>query len=182
MKRALLVGAGTLAGVAALIALNPEAGTATTATASGSTSAGSRSTSSAGTTTATPTATPSASASSSAPSGSTPSASASAAATTGATATDGTYTGDAVDVGRGYGTVQVEVTVTGGKVVDVTALAVPQNDPRSSQISSQAVPMLVQQAIAAQSASIAGVSGATYTSSGFAQSLRSALVQAGLGS
>jgi len=42
------------------------------------------------------------------------------------------------------------------------------------------VPMLVQQAIAAQNASISGISGATYTSSGFAQSLRSALIQAGL--
>ena len=72
------------------------------------------------------------------------------------------------------------MTVTGGRVVDVTALAVPQNDPRSAQISSQAVPMLVQQAIAAQNASISGISGATYTSSGFAQSLRSALIQAGL--
>ena len=157
MKRALLVGAGTLAGVAALITLNPEAGTATTATASGATSTGSSSAGSSGT-------------------------SAGTSATTGTTATDGTYAGDAVDVGRGYGTVQVQVTVTSGKVVDVTALAVPQNDPRSSQISSQAVPMLVQQAIAAQTASISGVSGATYTSSGFAQSLRSALVQAGLSS
>ena len=45
----------------------------------------------------------------------------------------------------------------------VTALAVPQNDPRSSQISSQAVPMLVDQAISAQSSSISGVSGATAT-------------------
>jgi uncharacterized protein with FMN-binding domain len=146
MKRALLVGAGTLAGVAALITLNPEATTTTAAAATGTSTA----TTSGSSTTST------------------------------TTATDGTYTGSAVDVGRGYGTVQVEVTVTGGKVVDVTALAVPQNDPRSAQISTQAVPMLVQQAISAQSSSIAGISGATYTSTGFAESLRSALVQAGL--
>ena len=146
MKRALLVGAGTLAGVAALITLNPEATTTTAAAATG-----------------TSTATTSGSST-----------------TTTASATDGTYTGSAVDVGRGYGTVQVEVTVTGGKVVDVTALAVPQNDPRSAQISSYAVPTLVEQAISAQSSGIAGISGATYTSNGFVESLRSALVQAGL--
>ena len=155
MKRAVLVGVGTLAGVAALVVLNPEAGSAgsgSTAVASGSTPSGA---SSSGT-------------------------SSSSRGTSSGAVKDGTYTGDAVDVGRGYGTMQVEVTVTGGRVVDVTALAVPQNDPRSAQISSEAVPMLVQQAIAAQSASIAGLSGATYTSNGFAQSLRSALVQAGL--
>ena len=67
-----------------------------------------------------------------------------------------------------------------GKVTDVTALAVPQNDPRSSQISSYAVPQLVSQAIEAQSSSISGISGATFTSNGFAQSLASALTQAGL--
>jgi uncharacterized protein with FMN-binding domain len=62
----------------------------------------------------------------------------------------------------------------------VDALAVPENDPRSAQISTQAVPMLVEQAISARSSSIAGISGATCTSVGFAESLRSALVQAGL--
>jgi len=153
MKRAVLVGAGTLAGVAALVVLNPEAGSAGAGAGAGSTAVAS---------------------------GSTSSGASSSTGTSSGSVKDGTYTGDAVDVGRGYGTMQVEVTVTGGRVVDVTALAVPQNDPRSAQISSEAVPMLVQQAIAAQSASIAGLSGATYTSNGFAQSLRSALVQAGL--
>jgi uncharacterized protein with FMN-binding domain len=165
MKRAVLVGAGTVAGVAALLVLNPESG----AGASSSLAAGATSSTTPGTS----------SSSGTAASGTTPGASSSTAGTSG-TAKDGTFTGDTVDVGRGYGTVQVEVTVTGGRVVDVTALAVPQNDPRSAQISSQAVPMLVQQAIAAQNASISGISGATYTSSGFAQSLRSALIQAGL--
>ena len=83
-------------------------------------------------------------------------------------------------MGHGYGTIQVQVTVSGGKVTDITALAVPQNDPRSAQISSYAVPQLVSQAIEAQSSSISGLSGATFTSNGFAQSLASALTQAGL--
>ncbi len=161
MKRAILVGGGTLAGVAAVLALNPDAASTATASAakthaSSGTSAGS---SSASGTTATP----------------------SASATSGSSsAADGTYTGDVVDVGRGYGDVQVEITVTGGRVVDVQALAVPQNDPRSAQISNVAVPYLVDQALQAQSADVAGVSGATYTSVGFASSLKSALVAAGL--
>jgi uncharacterized protein with FMN-binding domain len=161
MKRAILVGGGTLAGVAAVLALNPDAASTATASAASThapsgTSAGSSSGS--GTT-----ATPSESATSGSSSGA-----------------DGTYTGDVVDVGRGYGDVQVEITVTGGRVVDVQALAVPQNDPRSAQISNVAVPYLVDQALQAQSADVAGVSGATYTSVGFASSLKSALVAAGL--
>jgi uncharacterized protein with FMN-binding domain len=154
MKRAALVGAGTLAGVAALLALNPESArtVASAATTTSGTGDGSNA------------ATPSASTSSNGSS----------------SGASGTYTGAAVDVGRGYGTVQVQVSVAHGKIADVTALAAPQNDPRSSQISSYAVPTLVQQALAAQSSSISGVSGATFTSNGFAQSLASALSQAGL--
>jgi uncharacterized protein with FMN-binding domain len=162
MKRAVLVGAGTVAGVAAVLALNPDA--ATSATAAGPT--GTKVSSGTGSTSTGPS-----SGSSSSSSGS--SSSGSSSATT-------TYTGDSVDVGRNYGTVQVEISVSGGRLVDVTALAVPQNDPRSASISDQVMPTLISQAVSAQSASIAGVSGATYTSQGFAESLRSALVKAGL--
>lgn len=167
MKRAVLVGAGTVAGVAAVLALNPDP------TSLASAAAGS-SASSAGTSAGTSTGSGSGSSS-----GSTGSTGSSSTSTTSGTQT---YTGDAVDVGRGYGTVQVEISVSSGRLVDVTALAVPQNDPRSASISSYAVPQLVSQAVAAQSASIAGVSGATYTSQGFAESLRSAMVKAGLAS
>ncbi len=161
MKRAALVGAGTVAGVAAILALNPEAHTTrssalTPSSASGSTGAGSSS------------------------SGSSSSGSSSGGGTS-TTATDGTYTGDAVDIGHSYGTIQLQVTVSGGKITDITAVAVPENDRRSQQISSYAVPQLVSQAIEAQSASISGISGATFTSNGFARSLASALSQAGLG-
>jgi uncharacterized protein with FMN-binding domain len=166
MKRAILVGGGTLAGVAAVLALNPDA--ASTAAASASSSAVSSGTSSSG--------------SSSSGSGSTASPSASASADSGSSSSgaDGTYTGDSIDVGHNYGNVQVEITVQGGRIVDVTALEVPQNDGRSAQISSVAIPYLVDQALQSQSADVAGVSGATYTSVGFASSLKSALVQAGL--
>ena len=173
MKRAALVGAGTLAGVAAILTLHPEGSTATSAAAPSTATSTTDGTSSSGTSSS------GTSSSGSTSSGSTSSGSTSSGSSSSG-ATDGTYTGDAVDVGHGYGTIQLQVTVSGGKVTDITAVAVPQNDPRSSQISSYAVPQLVSQAIEAQSSSISGLSGATFTSNGFAQSLASALTQAGL--
>ena len=53
------------------------------------------------------------------------------------------------------------------------------NEPCSTQIDSQAIPTLEQQALAAQSANIQGVAGASYTSQGLAQSLQSALAKLG---
>ena len=82
---------------------------------------------------------------------------------------------------RDFGIMQVEVTVADGKVTDITATQVPDWDGRSSMISSYAVPSLIDEAIQSQSASVSGVSGATFTSRGFATSLQSALAQAGLG-
>ncbi|HET7902666.1 MAG TPA: FMN-binding protein [Candidatus Nanopelagicales bacterium] len=181
MKRAALVGAGTLAGVAAILALNPEARTTASAATSPTTSSSGTDAGSSNSSSSSSSGSTSGGASSSG--SSSPGTSTSGSTSTGtstAAGTDGTYTGDTVDVGHGYGTIQLQVTVSGGKVTDITALAVPQNDPRSSQISSYAVPQLVSQAIAAQSSSISGISGATFTSNGFAQSLTSALTQAGL--
>ncbi len=79
-----------------------------------------------------------------------------------------------------YGAVQVEITVSSGKVTDVVALQLPDSDRRSASISSRAEPVLRSEALAAQSASIDGVSGATYTSDGYEQSLQAALDAAGL--
>lgn len=73
-----------------------------------------------------------------------------------------------------FGPVQVQITVQGTKITGATALQTPQGG-RSSQINQQAVPYLVQETLAAQSANIQGVSGATYTSGGWVQSLQSAL-------
>ncbi len=163
MKRALIVGTGTVAGVAAVLALNPQGtsvavGLTKPASTSSPTTAGSPSGSSrpGGATQATPT-----------PSASAP------AASGGST----TATGTQIDVG--YGIVQVQATVTGGRIVDITALALPQNDGRSARISNDAFPQLVQQALAAQSSAISGVSGASYTSYGFAESLKAALLSVG---
>jgi uncharacterized protein with FMN-binding domain len=84
------------------------------------------------------------------------------------------------DVPNQYGDVQVKVTVKGSKITAVTAVALPQSDGRSLMISQQAEPMLRSQALAAQSAQIDGVSGASYTSDGYRQSLQSALDKLGV--
>jgi uncharacterized protein with FMN-binding domain len=78
-----------------------------------------------------------------------------------------------------YGQIQVEVVVASGKLTNVVALQLPTGR-RSGQISSYAEPILHQEALSAQSASINVVSGATYTSDAYAQSLQAALNQAGL--
>jgi len=78
----------------------------------------------------------------------------------------------------GYGVVQVRVSIADSKITDVTALSLPQGG-RSGDISSYAAPQLRREAIAAQSAEIDTVSGASYTSAGYARSLQSALDKAG---
>ena len=78
-----------------------------------------------------------------------------------------------------FGQIQVEVVVTGGKLTDVVALQLPAGR-RSGSISNYAEPILHQEALQAQSAKIDTVSGATYTSDAYAQSLQAALDQAGL--
>ncbi|MDX6287132.1 MAG: hypothetical protein QOG53_2617 [Frankiales bacterium] len=76
-----------------------------------------------------------------------------------------------------YGPVQVRVTMTGNRLTDVEAIQLPTGDRRDIQISNYSVPQLRAEALAAQSAHINVISGATYTSDGYAQSLQSALDQ-----
>jgi uncharacterized protein with FMN-binding domain len=95
-----------------------------------------------------------------------------------ATAASATYDGQAVDTR--WGPVQVRVTVSSGKLTAVTILEVPSSNGRDVEINDRAVPVLTQEALAAQSANIDSVSGATYTSDGYIGSLQSALDQAGL--
>jgi uncharacterized protein with FMN-binding domain len=80
-----------------------------------------------------------------------------------------------------FGTVSVSVTVSGKKITNIKIASLDDGgNPRSQSIDQQALPMLEQQALSANSANISGVSGATYTSQGFTQSLQSALSKAGL--
>ena len=92
----------------------------------------------------------------------------------------GKRTVDGSVVNTRFGAVQVEVTLDGSTIVDVAALQMPSGDRRTDQISSYAEPVLRTQALQAQSANIDGISGATYTSSGYARSLQAALDSAGI--
>ena len=94
------------------------------------------------------------------------------------TAAAATIDGPVVDTR--YGAVQVEIVVSGGQLKDVVALQLPTGR-HSGQISTAVAPILRQEALQAKSAAIDTVSGATYTSDAYAQSLQAALDQAGLG-
>jgi len=89
---------------------------------------------------------------------------------------NGTFTGSAVDVG--YGTVQVKITVVNGKITDAQAVQAPSG--RNDRYTNMSVPVLRQRTLAAQSANINGVSGASYTSFGWYTSIVVALKQASL--
>lgn len=87
-----------------------------------------------------------------------------------------TVTGSLVNYG--YGALSVSVTETGSKITNITIATLDDGGNfRSQSIDQQAIPLLEQQALQAQTANIQGISGATYTSQGFASSLSSALQQ-----
>jgi len=89
-----------------------------------------------------------------------------------------TVTGDTAQTQ--WGPVQVQITVSSGTITDVTAVQYPSGNGRDQEINSYALPVLAQEAVAAQSAHIDHVSGATVTSDGYVQSLQSALDKANL--
>jgi uncharacterized protein with FMN-binding domain len=89
---------------------------------------------------------------------------------------NGTFTGPVVDVS--YGNVQVQITVTNGKITDAQALIAPTG--KNNKYTKMSLPTLRQQTLAAQSTSIQGVSGASYTTYGWRKSLQGAMVKAGL--
>jgi uncharacterized protein with FMN-binding domain len=89
---------------------------------------------------------------------------------------DGEYTGIAAN--SFYGDVQVKAIISGGKLTDIQFLIFPNDRGQSLSISNQSLPQLKSEAIAAQSANVNIVSGATQTSETFIASLESALTQA----
>lgn len=138
-------------------------------TSSGSASSGSESESSDATSggsaaSSTPTPTPTPTPTATAPS----SGSSSGSATT-------TITGSAIQTR--YGAVQVEVTFSESTITAVKTLQSPDRDGRDIEINDQALPILQQEVLASQSANIDTVSGATYTSEGYIQSVQSAIDQ-----
>jgi uncharacterized protein with FMN-binding domain len=74
-----------------------------------------------------------------------------------------------------WGPVQVRVTIAAGRITDVTTLQYPQGNPRDAEINAYALPVLHDAVIAAQSARVDAVSGATVTSDGYLSSLQAAL-------
>lgn len=203
MKRALLIAGGTVGGLGAVLSITPpqfssqEAGvaiggasampastTTTDATPAATQSAAAVKTTAATATknsTATKSATPVAGATAASTKSATPTASATPSATkTSAAPTtknvSGTFTGDAVNIG--YGIVQVQITVSNGKITDAQALSAPTG--RNDRWTQMAIPVMRQKTLAAQGSNITGVSGASYTSYGWWKSLVSALSKAGL--
>jgi uncharacterized protein with FMN-binding domain len=160
---------GSIFGSIAVLVIGWQAGAAAAAAHSASASAAiTTSGSTSGTTTPS---TPSGSTSSTAPS-------TSSGTKTSTSTGSKTYTGASADTP--FGTVQVKITVASGKLTDVTAVHLTDNGGRSVEISNYAAPILRTEVLAAQSANVSSVGGATYTSQGYLTSLQSALDQAGL--
>lgn len=170
MKRILLSIFGTVAGVVALLSFKTQ-GHPLATPAGGLPSAGLPD----GSTSTAPSTAPSSTAPSSSTHGSTPSTPSSAPSS--ATTTSTSYVGSAVDTR--YGIVQVKVTIAKHTITNVSFVQLTAFDGRSQEINSQAAPILLQETLSAQSAQIDSVSGASYTSQGYEQSLQSALDQAG---
>ncbi len=90
---------------------------------------------------------------------------------------NGTYTGPVADAY--YGNMQIQAVVSGGRLTGVQVLQYPDTHGASISINSQALPMLQQEVVAAQSANVNIVSGATLSSEAFIRSLSGALSKAG---
>ncbi len=89
---------------------------------------------------------------------------------------DGTYTGNVENVY--YGNVQIEIAISQGKISNINVLQYPNDNPTSSYISTQAISLLKQEVIQSQSSNVNIISGASYVSQGFIQSIGSALKKA----
>ena len=189
MKRALLIAGGTVGGLGAVLAITPPQLSSGDLNIAGGTAIGSVSTSASASSsptaiapqTATKSSKPVATkkATAQATTSATASATPTAAATTAAAAPaaiNGTFTGPSVYVN--YGNVQVQITVVNGRITDAKAVKAPSG--KNDRYTNMAVPVLKQQTLAAQSANIKGVSGASYTSYGWFTSLQGAMAQAGL--
>lgn len=178
MRRAPLVLLGTAAGVAGVLLFHSHSSPLVlgTPSASGSSTGSRASSSSSSTGSSTNSSTRSSTGSSTGSSGTSGSSTGSS-GTSGSKAT-ATYTGTVVTYA--YGDLSVRITVSGHRITMVAIASLTDGgDFRSQSIDEQALPILENEALTAQSANIQGVSGASYTSAGFARSLQSALGKAG---
>ncbi|MBS2965743.1 FMN-binding protein [Actinocrinis puniceicyclus] len=172
MRRAIVAGTATVSGVVLLLGLKPHSGTVA-AQGAAQFSIGSAS--------APASSAPAAASSAPATAGGQPSAgAASPSAAPKAPASSGTKVITGVAADTRYGPVQLQVTFSGKKITSIRVLQYPTESYRDQQINSYALPLLNQEAMSAQSANIDVVSGATYTSDGYAQSLQSAIDKSGV--
>lgn len=179
MRRALLTLGGTAAGIAALLAVKFHPSAASTPTAGSLMPPPTSAAASAGTAGAAKPAATKPAATKPAASGA-PQSTASAGTGGGTAQSSGarTFTG-AVDNTQ-YGPMQVAATVQGKKITKITVVQMTNTGSLSQSIDQMSIPKLTQEALAAQSAKINAVSGASYTSAGYIQSLQSALDMAGI--
>jgi uncharacterized protein with FMN-binding domain len=169
MRRAVLAFGSTVAGLILLLSFRSHSGTAASAGVSAAgTSSGS---STAPTAPARPASSPSAAGGM-----------AGGGTKSGGTTSGGTASGSKVitgDVVNGpYGPSQVAITLSGDKITKVTVLQHTDDGSNSQEIDGNALPKLTAETLAAQSAKIDAVSGASYTSAGYIKSLQSALDKA----
>jgi uncharacterized protein with FMN-binding domain len=172
MRRLLLALVSTAAGLAAVLSFKTQ-GSAATSGAAAAPQTGTQASSSA------PASTGSAgsgSAGTASGSGSTSAGSKSSTAGTAGTGGGRTLTGAVSNTP--YGPMQVQVTMAARKITGVKVLQETNDGVMSQQIDANAVPQLTKETLAAQSARIDAVSGASYTSAGYIKSLQSALDQA----
>lgn len=172
MRRAPIIVTATIVGTAGVLLFKPLPASSLTGT--GSSAGTSDSTADSGSSSAQGSTAPGSTAGTGA-AASTPSSSAAASGSTKAVST--TATG-AVETDR-YGNTQVKVTIDNGTITDVSVLQYNDGDPRSAQISQQAIPTLRAEVLSKQTAAVDAVSGATYTSNAYEASLQAALDTAG---
>ena len=172
MKRALLIAGGTVGGLGAVLLITPPNLSKTTLIAI-DTPAPTPSGASVTPTAAAPT--PSG-APSAKPTAAAPTVAPTVAPTKPVGGVTGSFTGSVANTR--YGPVQVKITVENGKIIDAQAVQAPSGS--NDRYTQKAVPRLREQTIAAQSANVQGVSGASFTSYGWYQSLASAISKAGL--
>jgi uncharacterized protein with FMN-binding domain len=89
---------------------------------------------------------------------------------------DGVYTGPVTDAY--YGPIQIQAVVQDGRLSGIRVLRYPSDRRTSVAINRQALPMLRDEVVSAQSAKVDIISGATLTSEAFVRSLEKALRQA----
>jgi uncharacterized protein with FMN-binding domain len=169
MKRGVLIGVGALGGLGAVMSITPPNFGTSTGTGAAPLLNGTTKASNPTSAQQTPVTQPTPSAPSTTPS--TPAQSSS-------TAVSGTFTGDPVNTR--FGPVQVQITVSNGRITSAKGLTYPMSSGTDQYINSQAIPLLIQETLQAQSANIQSVGGASYTSTGWYYSLQSALSKAGM--